>query len=212
MFFLPDLSVLLSFSVACFLLFITPGPDMSLFLAKTLSSGRKAGFACLVGALLGCGMHTILAALGISALLHASEVAFSALKIIGAVYLLWLAFNAIRSGSTFRLQVEKKQEVSFWQNMLVGIGINLSNPKVVLFFVTFLPQFVQAGDPHTPSKLLFLGIFFMMISGPLCVLLILGANKVTYILQSKPKILRVIDYSFAGIFGAFALRMLTLGR
>lgn len=210
--FVPDLTVLVSYSIACFLLFITPGPDMSLFLSKTLAGGRRAGMAALVGALLGCGVHTVLAALGISALLHASETAFSVLKIFGALYLLWLAFSAVRSGSAFRMQEEERAQTPFWRNMLVGIGFNLTNPKIILFFVTFLPQFVQAGDPHATGKLLFLGLYFIAFSFPLAVLLIFGADKVVGVLRGNPKVLRVIDYSFAGLFGAFALKILTLSR
>src|SRR3954447_19568442 len=92
--FLPALSTLLAYSFACFLLFITPGPDMSLFLAKTLSGGRKAGMASMLGAMVGCCVHTLLAALGLSALLAASTTAFTVLKIIGALYLLWLGGRA----------------------------------------------------------------------------------------------------------------------
>jgi len=210
--FVPDLPVLISYSVACFLLFITPGPDMSLFLSKTLAGGRRAGMAALVGALLGCGVHTVLAALGISALLHASETAFSVLKIFGALYLLWLAFSAVRSGSAFNMQEEERAQTPFWRNMLIGIGFNLTNPKVILFFVTFLPQFVQVGDPHATGKLLFLGLYFIAFSFPLAVLLIFGADKVVGVLRGNPKVLRVIDYTFAGLFGAFALKILTLSR
>jgi len=168
--------------------------------------------AALVGALLGCGVHTVLAALGISALLHASETAFSVLKIFGALYLLWLAFSAVRSGSAFNMQEEERAQTPFWRNMLIGIGFNLTNPKVILFFVTFLPQFVQVGDPHATGKLLFLGLYFIAFSFPLAVLLIFGADKVVGVLRGNPKVLRVIDYTFAGLFGAFALKILTLSR
>src|SRR6185295_13364350 len=145
--FLPESSVLITYSLACVVLFITPGPDMSLFLAKTMSGGRKAGIASMLGAMTGCCVHTLLAALGVSALLAASATAFTVLKIVGALYLLWLAIDAVRHGSALNLRSEAKQEVSFWATFLVGVGINLTNPKVVLFFVTFLPQFVQVGDP-----------------------------------------------------------------
>ena len=99
MVFVPEISVLLAYSLACFVLFITPGPDMSLFLAKTLSGGRKAGIAAMTGAMLGCVVHSLLAAFGISALIAASPSAFLALKIAGALYLFWLAIDAVRNGS-----------------------------------------------------------------------------------------------------------------
>jgi Putative threonine efflux protein len=210
--FIPDLTVMVSFSIACFVLFITPGPDMSLFLAKTISGGRKAGIASLIGAEIGCTVHTVLAAFGVSALLHASETAFLVLKIVGGLYLLWLAYNAIRKGSAFSVHEEKRVEASFWKNVLTGIGINLANPKVVLFFVTFLPQFVHTGDPHATGKLFFLGIYFVVFSLPLSLLLIFAASKVINLLHENPKVLRTMDYTFAGIFGAFAMKILTLAR
>jgi threonine/homoserine/homoserine lactone efflux protein len=210
--FLPETGVLLTYSVAVFVLFITPGPDMSLFLAKTVSGGRRAGLASMLGAMAGCCVHTLLAALGVSALLAASETAFMALKVLGALYLLWLALDAIRNGSALNLKAEGKREVSFGATFLLGLGINLTNPKVVLFFVTFLPQFVQAGDPHAAEKLVFLGLYFVAFSTPLAALLILCAERVIALLREHPKVMRGIDYSFAALFSAFALKILATSR
>jgi threonine/homoserine/homoserine lactone efflux protein len=206
--FLPEPSVLLTYSLACFVLFITPGPDMSLFLAKTLAGGRKAGLASMLGAMSGCLVHTLLAALGLSALLAASATAFAALKIVGALYLLWLAVDAVRHGSALNLKSEGPAEVPFFRTFLVGLGINLTNPKVVLFFVTFLPQFVQAGDPHAADKLVFLGLYFVAFTAPMCAAMILGAEKVIGLLRRRPRLVRAIDYSFAGLFSAFAIKIL----
>jgi threonine/homoserine/homoserine lactone efflux protein len=207
--FLPDPAVLLAYSVACFVLFITPGPDMSLFLAKTVAGGRRAGMAAMVGAMAGCCVHTLLAALGLSALLAASVTAFTILKIVGALYLLWLAVDAVRHGSALTLKGDKGGETRVWPTFLLGVGINLTNPKVVLFFVTFLPQFVDAGDPHAAEKLLFLGLYFIAFSAPLAALLILAAERVIELFKSRPRVMRAIDYTFAGLFGAFAVKILT---
>ncbi|HZH09241.1 MAG TPA: LysE family translocator [Microvirga sp.] len=207
--FLPDLSTLLAYSLACFLLFITPGPDMSLFLAKTMSGGRKAGMASMLGAMAGCCVHTLLAALGLSALLAASVTAFTILKVVGALYLLWMAFDAVRNGSALSLKEEGRIEISFWKTFFMGVGINLTNPKIVLFFVTFLPQFVDSADPHAADKLLFLGLYFVAFTAPMGAALILGAEKVIVLLRNHPKVMRAIDYSFAGLFGAFAVKILT---
>jgi len=207
--FLPNVSTLLTYSVACFLLFITPGPDMSLFLAKTLSGGRKAGMASMLGAMAGCCVHTLLAALGLSALLAASVTAFTVLKVVGALYLLWLAFDAVRNGSALSVKEEGRAEVSFWRTFLVGVGINLTNPKIVLFFVTFLPQFVDAGDPNASDKLLFLGLYFIALTAPMAAVMIMAADKMIALLRNHPRLMRGIDYSFAGLFGAFALKILT---
>jgi threonine/homoserine/homoserine lactone efflux protein len=209
--FLPDPATLLLFSGACFVLFITPGPDMSLFLAKTISGGRRSGLAAMAGAMTGCCVHTLLAALGLSALLAASTTAFTILKIVGALYLLWMAYDAIRNGSALSVAGEPSRKLSFRRTYMIGIGINLTNPKIVLFFVTFLPQFVAAGDPHAAEKLVFLGLYFIAFSAPLAALLVLGAERVIALLKGHPKVLRGIDYTFGGLFGVFALKILATG-
>ena len=208
---LPAASVLLAYSAACLVLFATPGPDMSLTLSRTIQGGRRAGLAAMLGAMAGCCLHTMLAAFGISALLAASTTAFTMLKIAGALYLLWLAVDAVRHGSALSVREGAvAQDVSVWRSFALGIGINLTNPKIVLFFVTFLPQFVEAGDPDAAGKLLFLGLYFIALSLPLGVLLVLGAERVSATLRSRPRLMRGIDIAFAGLFGAFALRILTL--
>ena len=185
---------------------------MSLFLAKTMSGGRKAGMASMLGATAGCCVHTLLAALGLSALLAASVTAFTVLKIVGALYLLWMAFDAVRHGSALSVKEEGRTEISFWKTFFMGVGINLTNPKVVLFFVTFLPQFVDASDPHAADKLLFLGFYFVALNTPMGVLMILGADKLISLLRGRPKLMRGIDYSFAGLFSVFAVKILTTAR
>ncbi|MBO0903136.1 LysE family translocator [Jiella sonneratiae] len=213
--FIPDLSTLLAFSLACFVLTITPGPDMTLFLGRTLAGGRAAGIAAFAGASTGSLIHTTLAAVGLSALIAASPEAFLALKIGGAGYLIFLAVQAIRSGSTFRLDTkgEKKAPPSLKASWLTGIGINLSNPKIILFFVTFLPQFIAAGDPHAGGKLFFLGIYFIVFATPFSLAMIVAADRLAAALKRKPKITRAIDYVFASVFSAFAVKILmTQGR
>jgi len=206
--FLPDFSVLAAYSLACFVLFITPGPDMSLYLAKTLAGGRRAGIAAVTGSALGIVVHSLLAAFGLSALIAASPSMFLLLKILGALYLLWLAIDAVRHGSSLNVQAEGASNAPLWRTLALGVGINLTNPKVVLFFVTFLPQFVDAADPHAGAKLMFLGIYFVLFSYPLAVLLILGAGRLVQGIARRPRLLRAIDWLFAGIFSAFAVRII----
>jgi threonine/homoserine/homoserine lactone efflux protein len=207
--FLPDTSVLIAYSLACLVLFITPGPDMSLFLAKTMAGGRRAGIAAMTGTMLGCVVHSLLAAFGISALIAASPAAFLALKIVGALYLLWLAIDAIRHGSVLNMSSTGPGQLPFWSTFALGVGSNLTNPKVVLFYVTFLPQFIDAHDPAAAGKLFFLGSYFVVFSAPLALLLILGAERLLDGLKRHPRVLRAIDWVFAGVFGAFAVRILS---
>jgi threonine/homoserine/homoserine lactone efflux protein len=206
--FVPDLGVLLAYSLAAFVLFVTPGPDMSLYLAKTMVGGRRAGIAAMTGASAGNIVHSVLAAFGLSALIAASPSLFLALKIAGALYLAWLAVDAVRNGSALSVEAGEKARVPLWPTFLLGLSVNLTNPKVVLFYVTFLPQFVDAHDPHAAGKLLFLGIYFVVFAYPLGVALILGAERLIRALAGRRRILRAIDWLFAGVFGAFAVKVL----
>jgi len=206
--FLPSLPTFAAFSVAALLLAVTPGPDMTLFLSATLSQGRKAGIASLLGASSGCLVHTLLAVLGISLLLATSPTAFWILKIVGATYLLWLAFQAVMKGSTLVVGDQESRPSSFLKNYVKGVGINILNPKVVIFFITFLPLFVEASDPAAWQKMLFLGIYFVCFSTPLMLLLILGADKLAATLKTQPLISRGIDWIFATVFGVFAVKIL----
>jgi threonine/homoserine/homoserine lactone efflux protein len=211
--FLPNTPTLIAFTLASFLLFLTPGPDMSLWLSRTIGGGRSAGLAAMVGTNLGCIIHTLLAAFGVSAVIAASATGFLVLKVVGALYLLWLAIDAIRNGSSLNVKAGGQRSNSFFADFLLGVTVNLTNPKVVLFFITFLPQFVSAHDPHVTGKLLFLGLYFVVINIPLSLMMILGAEKLVTWLKARPKVLRGIDFSFAGVFAFFAVKIaFTQGR
>lgn len=206
--FIPTFDVLLAYSAAAVLLILTPGPDMTLFLGQTLTGGRARGFAAMLGASTGLMLHSVLAAFGLSALLAASATAFTVLKIVGVAYLVWLAIGALRSGAALTLRAAETAPQPLGRVFLVGFGINLLNPKIIMFFVTFLPQFVSVGDPHAGGKLLYLGLHFIALGVPICVALILAAERFTHALRRSPRVMRVFDWLFAGLMGAFAVRLL----
>jgi threonine/homoserine/homoserine lactone efflux protein len=206
--FIPDWPTLAAFAAAAIVLAITPGPDMTLFLSRTLSQGRAAGFACMFGAYAGVAIHTSMVALGLSALIVAAPAAFTTLKIVGAGYLVWLAVDAIRSGSSLTMKTEKRQAPHVGASFLTGIGINLLNPKIILFFMTFLPQFVAAGDPHATGKFFFLGALFMVIAIPITSAMVLAAGWMSETLRQKPTVTRLIDWLMASVFSAFAVKIL----
>jgi threonine/homoserine/homoserine lactone efflux protein len=207
--FIPDISTILQFAVATVIISITPGPDMTLFVGRALSEGRAAGFACLFGALTGIIIHTALVALGLSALIVASPQAFFVLKIGGAGYLVWLAWQALWHGSAFSPDSRPRPPRSIYRNWATGLGINLMNPKIILFFMTFLPQFVSAHDPQAPGKLFFLGMLFIVLSLPVTIPIVIVADRFAALLRSSPRVTRIVDYLFAGVFSAFALKILT---
>ena len=208
--FVPDFALIVQFAIAVFVISITPGPDMTLFVGRALTQGRAAGLACMAGAMTGIMVHTLLVTLGLSALIVASPQAFFALKIFGAGYLVWLAWQAIRHGSAFAPEKNGAgPRRSLAGNWARGLAINLLNPKILLFFMTFLPQFVSASDPHAPQKLLFLGLLFIPLSLPFTVPMVFAADRMSSMLKSRPRVTRVIDWMFAGVFSAFAVRILT---
>jgi threonine/homoserine/homoserine lactone efflux protein len=206
--FLPSPEALAAFTIASLVLALTPGPDMTLFIGQTLTAGRARGLAAMFGACTGLLIHSMLVAFGLSALLVASAAAFTAIKIIGAVYLVWLGVQAVRHGSALTVRHGSAKERSLGRVFVMGLGVNLLNPKIVMFFLTFLPQFVSAQDPHAAGKLLFLGLYFTALGIPTCAILIFMAEKFTAALRKSPRVMRLIDWSFAGIMGAFALRLL----
>lgn len=205
--FLPSLPALLAFTAAGLLLAITPGPDMTLSVSRALGEGRRPALYTVLGTSLGVVCHTLLVAFGISALITASPTAFFILKTGGAAYLLWLAIQAIRFGSKLSIEKIERAESSALANISVGFWVNILNPKVVIFFMTFLPQFVSASDPHVTGKLIFLGIYFIIIGMPVNLIVVLAADRLSTWLQANPKILRGIDYTFAGVFSVFAAKI-----
>jgi threonine/homoserine/homoserine lactone efflux protein len=211
--FMPSVPTILGFSLAAFALAITPGPDMALFLSRTVTGGRTMGFSAMLGASAGMVVHLTLAALGLSALLAASATAFTMLKIVGGLYLVWLAYGAIRHGSAFSVDRAASPRQTISGTILTGIGINLTNPKVIVFFVTFLPQFVEPTDVFASQKLMFLGVLFLLIGIPTNAAIVLVAERVTGFMQSSPRAMRAFDFGMAGVMSAFALKLvLTQGR
>ncbi len=206
--FVPEPSIMLAFALAGLVLAITPGPDMALQMSRAINYGRAHGFATAAGAMTGIVVHTALVALGISVLIVAAPMAFMVLKLAGAVYLLWLAFQAVVHGGGLRLAAKAARSPSLKESFVTGVGINLLNPKVLLFFMTFLPQFVDRHDPAAPGKLLFLGAEFIAISVPLAIVMVLAAERLANLLLTNKWVNRALNWSFASVFTAFAVTIL----
>jgi len=206
--FIPDLTVVLAFALAAFVLAVTPGPDMALFVSRTMNWGRSHGFATVLGAVTGIAVHTMLVAFGISVLIVTAPAAFWVLKIVGALYLVWLAIQAVRAGGGILPVHSSGRQPNWGQSYMTGLGINLTNPKVALFFVTFLPQFVSASDPAAVAKLLFLGVEFVLVSLPVVIAIVLFAEWLTRTLREREWVGKALNWSFAAVFMAFAATIL----
>lgn len=207
--FVPSLPTLIAFTIAILLLAVTPGPDMTLWISRSLREGRAAGFMTLVGTNIGITVHTMLVAFGVAALIVASPTAFMILKTGGGAYLVWLAIQAIRKGSDFVMvkSTGERAQASLKSALLNGIWVNLLNPKVIIFFMTFLPQFVSASDPHVTGKLIFLGIWSIIVALPIGIGIVVAADVLSAWLQRNRKVLRGLDYTIAGVFSIFAVKI-----
>lgn len=158
------LDQLLAFLLAASLITISPGPDNLMVLSLGMSRGRKQGMAFGLGCALGCISHTLLASVGVSSLLLASPMAFTALRVTGGLYLFWLGVKALRSqgGATVPGNAADAPDQSALQLLWRGVLANAINPKVMLFFLAFLPQFVDASQGDVPWQLAALGVVFTL--------------------------------------------------
>jgi len=154
---MPDIAL---FLVASALLTIAPGPDIVYVLTRGVSQGRRAGLAAAAGFATGCIFHTLLAALGVAALIRSSPLAFDIVRYAGAAYLVWIGVQALRHRDSFSVAGagEAKALAAIYRQSVIG---NALNPKVTLFFLSFLPQFVNAGAGHVGWQMALLGAIFM---------------------------------------------------
>jgi len=205
--FFPSPSLAAGYVVACVLLAATPGADMAVFVSRTLRGGRAQGLAALGGAINGLLIHSIAAAVGLSALLAASAEAYQTVKVAGGIYLLWLAFSALRHGAALKLKSGCAAPGGVSGAFVNGLLVNLTNPKIVIFFVTFLPQFTDARDPNVSAKLFALGLFFIAIGGAVAAVVIFVATRFVSAANAHPRALRLFDYGFAALMSAFAARL-----
>jgi threonine/homoserine/homoserine lactone efflux protein len=152
------------FAAAVLLLNVTPGPDTAYIIGRSLAQGRAAGLISALGISAGCGVHALALAVGLSAVLQASATAFTIIKLGGGAYLAWLGLRMLLAkpspGAAAKLAPARSLRTIFLQALLT----NILNPKVILFFLAFIPQFVRADAPHKGLGFLLLGVALAIIS------------------------------------------------
>ncbi len=195
-----------SFAVAAALIVLLPGPDTLVVVRSILRGGRRAGATTALGNLCGLIVWVGAAALGLAALLHASEIGFLVLRVVGAAYLVWLGVQAWRNRGAVEAVPSGRGGV-LGTGYLAGLLTNLLNPKVGVFFVTFLPGFVPHGHSVALTSLLF-GAIFVALTALYWVLLLGVAGTVTA-WMSAPRIRRRLDMATAAILVGFGARLAT---
>lgn len=183
---------LISFTIATLALAISPGPDNIYVLTQSIVNGSKSGIATTAGLISGCIVHTTLLAFGISAIITASETLFYGIKVLGACYLLYLAYKIFRSDGSISVSSENAEnkkntsKKSYWQLFKIGVIMNLVNPKVMIFFLAFFPAFLWNDSENTVSQFYILGITFMIVSFFVFTTIALLAGSISnYILKHK---------------------------
>lgn len=199
---------ILTFLLTAMLLTATPGPDNLMVLGVGMSRGRRAGVAFGLGCAVGCLSHTVLAVLGVSALVAASPVAFSVLKVVGGAYLVWLGVQAWRHAGAGGAGTGPVEAASVRQLFAKGLLANAINPKVVLFFLSFLPQFVVASQGDVAWQLGWLGVLFALQAAVLFCLLGFFSGGVGAWLTRKPSAGLWLDRMAGGVFVALGVRMI----
>jgi threonine/homoserine/homoserine lactone efflux protein len=196
-----------TFTTAVVLLNLSPGPDMAFMLGHTVHGGRRAGFAALAGVWAGTLCHALFAALGLSAILATSAIAFTIVKWVGAAYLIWLGISALRSkGSSFASQ-RMQSGIPALAIIKQGVLVSLLNPKVAIFFLAFLPQFVVAGAGPTWAQLALHGVMIIVISAVVEPPMILLADRMTKRFRNSPRLGLWMDRTLGVIFVGLGVRL-----
>lgn len=177
--------LMLSFCLASFALAISPGPDNIFVLTQSITNGSSYGIATTAGLVSGCIVHTTLVAFGISTILVASETVFIAIKIAGAIYLLYLAVQVYRVGNTLMITSKKTSQKSHFQLYKQGIIMNVLNPKVTLFFMAFFPAFLWDTTGNTVLQFYVLGVVFMAVSFMVFSIIALLSGQISKFIQKK---------------------------
>jgi threonine/homoserine/homoserine lactone efflux protein len=201
----------LAFLLTSLIVVVSPGTGVLYTLAVALTRGSRASVAAAFGCTLGILPHMLAAMLGLAAVLHTSALAFSALKWCGVVYLLYMAWQTLRERGA--LAVDGRMEDSRGRRVVVtGFLINILNPKLSIFFLAFLPQFIATGEPHPLARMLELSAVFMLMTYAVFVLYGLFAAGVRDRLVSRPKVMIWLRRAFAGGFALLGARLALADR
>ena len=211
--FLPALPDFLAFALAGLALNLIPGADMTYVMASAARGGRRSGLAAALGIGVGALVHIIAAVVGLSALIAASETAFAVLKWIGAAYLLYLAIGLLRGGSESASQASEtplpRSEAAIFRT---GALVNILNPKVGLFFLAFLPQFVDPGAALPALQILALGLWFDLVGTLVNIIVALAAASAAMRFSGSYWAGRAARWFAATAMGGLAIQLMLSDR
>jgi threonine/homoserine/homoserine lactone efflux protein len=200
----PDRSTFLVFALASLALVVAPGPNLVYIVTRSVSQGRRAGLVSAVGVEAGTLVHVTAAAVGLSQLVATSALAFSVVKYAGAAYLLYLGLRALRRREGPDLTAATRP-LRLPRILRDGIVVNVLNPKVALFFLAFLPQFVDPANGAATAQILALGVVFFGIALAVDVLYAIVAGALSGWLRRRPAYLRRQRFVVGGVYLALGV-------
>lgn len=204
---MPELSSLMTFAFVALGLVLTPGPNMIYLTSRSICQGKRAGLISLGGVALGFVFYMLCAALGITALIFAVPYAYDILRISGAVYLLYLAWQAIKPGGRSLFAVRDLPADSGRKLFLMGFITNLANPKIAIMYLSLLPQFISPGHGSILSQSLVLGFTQAFISVAVNALIVLMAGEVSRFLAGRPLWQRFQRWLMATVLAGMAVKI-----
>lgn len=196
-----------TFLAAAVLLNLSPGPDIAFILAQTARNGQRSGFAAMFGIWAGAFLHVLLAAIGLSAILATSATAFAVVKWMGAAYLVFLGIQALRSnGASYASNAEVKK-LSNRKIFQQGVLVAALNPKVAIFFLAFLPQFVVSGAGPASAQLFLHGSLIIVVAAFIEPPLVLLGARLTRYLSQNPRVAAWMDRGLGVFFVGLGVRL-----
>ncbi|GIF77162.1 LysE family translocator [Asanoa siamensis] len=209
-----DAHLVLAFVAACALISLAPGPDLLFIVANGVAGGRRAGVLAALGMSTGLAVHTVAAAFGLGALIQAAPQALTAIRLAGALFLLYLAVATWRGSRTAALEATAAPRRSLRRTFLMATLTNLANPKVILFYLAFLPQFIGTGTTAWPAtaQLLVLGLVLIVIGLAVDGTAGLLAGTLSEKIAARPGFRRAMERLSAAVFAGLAARLLTDSR
>jgi len=210
---MPELSNLIAFSLISLGMVLTPGPNMIYVISRSISQGRRAGLISLGGVGIGFIFYMLCAAFGITGLVMAVPYAYDTLRIAGAMYLLYLAWQAVKPGGRSPFQVKDLPQDSDRQLFLMGLMTNLFNPKVAVLYLSLLPQFITVGNGTSVlNQSLVLGTVQIGVSLTVNSIVAMAAGSIALFLTQKPSWAAAQRWVMGTVLFGFAARMAVEGR
>lgn len=209
---MPETTSLIAFALIALGMVLTPGPNMVYLISRSICQGRMAGLISLGGVALGFVFYMMCAALGITAIVMAVPFAYDALRFAGALYLLYLAWQAVKPGGRSPFQVKDLPKDSPRKLFMMGFLTNLFNPKIAVMYLSLLPQFISPEHGSVLVQSLVLGFVQIVISVSVNAMIAIAAGTIAVFLTSRPTWLVVQRWLMGTVLASLAVRMATEAR